>query len=178
MVLPGIQTLFGFQLIVVFNPGFDQKLSATEQQLHLIAIVLVATAVAIIMTPAAYNRQTTPMEVTEDFVRVSTRLLLWSMFPLAVGISLDLYLIGRVIAGSIGGGVLSAGVFAVYVILWFLLPRVRIDSSAHTLFVDLLPGWKAGCQNCQCHRKASHLGNGEEPREPGRSGGKATVSVC
>jgi len=78
------------------------------------------------MTPAAYNRQTTPMEVTDDFVRVSTRLLLWSMFPLAVGISLDLYLIGRVIAGSIGGGVLSAGVFAVYVILWFLLPRVRL----------------------------------------------------
>ena len=126
MVLPGIQTLFGFQLIVVFNPGFDQKLSATEQHLHLIAIVLVATAVAIIMTPAAYNRQTTPMEVTDDFVRVSTRLLLWSMFPLAVGISLDLYLIGRVIAGSIGGGVLSAGVFAVYVTLWFLLPRVRL----------------------------------------------------
>ena len=94
--------------------------------LDLIAIVLVATAVAIIMTPAAYNRQTTPMEVTDDFVRVSTRLLLWSMFPLAVGISLDLYLIGRVIAGSIGGGVLSAGVFAVYVMLWFLLPRVRL----------------------------------------------------
>ena len=126
MVLPGIQTLFGFQLIVVFNSGFDQKLSATEQHLHLIAIVLVATAVAIIMTPVAYNRQTTPMEVTDDFVRVSTRLLLWSMFPLAVGISLDLYLIGRVIAGSIGGGVLSAGVFAVYVMLWFLLPRVRL----------------------------------------------------
>lgn len=126
MVLPGIQTLFGFQLIVVFNSGFDQKLSATEQQLHLIAIVLVATAVAIIMTPAAYNRQTTPMEVTDDFIRVSTRLLLWSMFPLAVGISLDLYLIGRVIAGSIGGGVLSAGVFTVYVMLWFFLPRVRL----------------------------------------------------
>jgi hypothetical protein len=47
------------------------------------------------------------------------------MLPLAVGISLDLYLIGRVIAGSVGAGVLSAGVFTVYVILWFLLPRVR-----------------------------------------------------
>jgi len=26
MVLPGVQTLFGFKLIVEFNPGFDQKL--------------------------------------------------------------------------------------------------------------------------------------------------------
>jgi len=53
------------------------------------------------------------MEVTDDFIRVSIRFLLWSMFPLAVGISLDLYLIGRVIAGSAGGGVLSADVFTV-----------------------------------------------------------------
>ena len=34
MVLPGIQTLFGFQLIVVFNSGFDQKLSVTESVWH------------------------------------------------------------------------------------------------------------------------------------------------
>jgi hypothetical protein len=126
MVLPGIQALFGFQLIVVFNPGFDQKLSAMEQKLHLTAIALVAIAVAIIMTPAAYNRQTAPREVTDDFVRLSTRLLLWSMLPLAVGISLDLYLIGRIIVGTIGGGLFSAGMLAVYLTLWFLLPRVGL----------------------------------------------------
>ena len=128
MVLPGIQALFGFQLIVVFNPGFDQKLNAVEQDLHLTAIALVAIAVAIIMTPAAYNRQTAPMEVTSDFIRLSTRLLLWSMCPLAVAISLDLYLIGRVIAGSLVGGLLSAVVFALYAMLWFVLPRVGSSS--------------------------------------------------
>jgi hypothetical protein len=125
MVLPGIQALFGFQLIVVFNPGFDEKLSATEQQLHLAAIGLVAMAVATIMTPAAYNRQITPRAVTGDFIRLSTRLLLWSMVPLAVGICLDLYLIGRIIVGNVGGALLSAAVFAVYVTLWFILPRVE-----------------------------------------------------
>ncbi len=31
MVLPGIQALFGFQLIAVFNEGFAQKLSVLEQ---------------------------------------------------------------------------------------------------------------------------------------------------
>src|SRR5438094_4063722 len=79
MVLPGIQALFGFQLIVVFNPGFDQKLNTVEQTLHLTAIALVAIAIAIIMTPAAYHRQTSPSEVTHDFIELSTRLLLWSM---------------------------------------------------------------------------------------------------
>jgi hypothetical protein len=31
MVLPGIQALFGFQLIAVFNEGFAEKLSSNEQ---------------------------------------------------------------------------------------------------------------------------------------------------
>jgi hypothetical protein len=30
MVLPGIQALFGFQLIVVFNPAFNERLNGTE----------------------------------------------------------------------------------------------------------------------------------------------------
>ena len=51
MVLPGIQALFGFQLIAIFNDGFDTKLSSSEQDLHLAAISLVAVAVVLIMAP-------------------------------------------------------------------------------------------------------------------------------
>ena len=47
MVLPGIQALFGFQLIAVFNDGFSQKLSHGEQLLHLLAIVLVVVAIGL-----------------------------------------------------------------------------------------------------------------------------------
>ncbi|TPV98900.1 MAG: hypothetical protein USCAAHI_01656 [Beijerinckiaceae bacterium] len=52
VVLPGIQDLFGFQLIAVFNERFRQ-LSEGEQLIHLTAIMLVAIAIALIMTPAA-----------------------------------------------------------------------------------------------------------------------------
>ena len=48
MVLPGIQALFGFQLIAVFNSTFRERLSSTEQFFHLAAIGLVATAVAMV----------------------------------------------------------------------------------------------------------------------------------
>jgi hypothetical protein len=82
VVLPGIQVLFGFQLIAVFNTRFDEKLTPSERQLHLLAIALVAIAVAIIMTPAALHRQKGPYDVTDTFVRVSNRLLLGSMAPL------------------------------------------------------------------------------------------------
>ena len=35
MVLPGIQALFGFQLMAVFSPGFWERLDSSEQRLHL-----------------------------------------------------------------------------------------------------------------------------------------------
>jgi hypothetical protein len=124
MVLPGIQMLFGFQLIVVFNPGFDQKLTSAEQHVHLLAIVLVTIAAAVIMTPAVYHRQK-PREVTDEFINVSRRLLLWSMVPLSLGITLDFYLIARVILGAMFGSLIAGALFAAFVTLWFIFPRVR-----------------------------------------------------
>jgi hypothetical protein len=68
MVLPGIQALFGFQFITVFNASFADKLTSTEQRLHLLALGLVAIAGALVMAPAAYHRQTGPLEVSDHFL--------------------------------------------------------------------------------------------------------------
>src|SRR5437016_2955897 len=125
MVLPGIQALFGFQLIAVFNSGFDEKLTPSDRQLHLLAIALVAIAVAIIMTPAALHRQKGPYDVTDTFVRVSNRLLLWSMAPLALSISVDFYLICKIIIGRPMVILFAAALFVLFVGLWFVLPRAR-----------------------------------------------------
>jgi hypothetical protein len=57
MVLPGIQALFGFQLIAVFNERFVEDLTQLERYLHFAAIGLVAVAIALIMTPAALHRR-------------------------------------------------------------------------------------------------------------------------
>ena len=64
MVLPGVQALFGFQLIAVFSDGFTARLTRSEQGLHLLALTLVAVAGALVMTPAAYHRQTGPREAS------------------------------------------------------------------------------------------------------------------
>lgn len=125
MVLPGIQALFGFQLIAVFSDGFEQKLDSFEQILHLIAIGLVVTATALIMAPAAYHRQTSPLQITEKFIKLATRLLLWSMLPLALGICIDFYLIAQIILDNSLSLPLTAALFAIFLILWFALPRMR-----------------------------------------------------
>jgi hypothetical protein len=124
MVLPGIQALFGFQLIAVFNQGFTQRLSPGEQHLHLGAITLVVVAVALVMTPAALHRQLEPRSISKRFISLSSRLLLWSMVPLAVGTAVDLYLVARLILGTSGpAAALATGVLVVYLGLWFGVPR-------------------------------------------------------
>jgi len=125
IVLPGIQVLFGFQLATVFTTRFADDLGPGEQRLHLLAIALVAVAIALIMTPAAYHRQAEPGQVSEGFVRVSTRLLLASLPPLAVAICLDFYLVARLVLGAGWVAWLAGGLLLVFIGLWFVLPRIR-----------------------------------------------------
>jgi hypothetical protein len=124
MVLPGIQALFGFQLIAVFNQGFDEKLSSGEQQLHFAALFLVALSAGLVMAPAAIHRQSQQRYVSERFIWLSSLLVLASMFPLALGLSLDVYLIARVVFGAPGIGLaFGAILLVVLMVLWMILPR-------------------------------------------------------
>jgi hypothetical protein len=124
MVLPGIQALFGFQLIAVFSDSFGTRLSPGQQQLHFLALVLVALSAALVMTPAAIHRQTQLRTISERFVWLSSWLLLFGMLPLAVGLSVDVYLIGCVALGSTHAGIaVAAALLAVLLALWLVLPR-------------------------------------------------------
>jgi hypothetical protein len=126
MVLPGIQALFGFQLIAVFNERFARDLTRSDQFLHTVAIALVALAVAMVMTPAAYHRSAGSREVTDTFIHVSSLLLVWSMLPLAAGLSLDFHLILKLVFGAESIAVLWAGLlFLVFIGFWFVFPRAH-----------------------------------------------------
>ena len=126
MVLPGIQALFGFQLIAVFNSTFWAKLDQFEQLLHYMAIGLVALSVALVMTPAAYHRQAEPATVSKRFLIISTKLLFGSMYPLMGGILLDFYLIGSLILQSRLLSLLATlCLWCMFTVLWILLPRVQ-----------------------------------------------------
>jgi MFS-type transporter involved in bile tolerance (Atg22 family) len=131
IVLPGIQVLFGFQLATVFTDRFAHALTAGEQRLHLLAVALVALAIALIMTPAAYHRQTEPQHASEAFIRISTRLLLASMPPLAVAICLDFYLVARMVLDDGIVAWLATGLFFVFVGLWFVLPMAARKDGSH-----------------------------------------------
>jgi hypothetical protein len=122
MVLPGVQAVLGFQLIAVFNQRFE-LFSPAEQLVHLAAFLLVALAMGLMMTPAAYHRQVERGRVSRRFVDLSSNLLTLAMIPLIVGICLDTYLIARLIlAERLAAAAVAGGVAAVLASLWFALP--------------------------------------------------------
>jgi DMSO reductase anchor subunit len=123
-VVPGMQALFGFQLIAVFSAGFKEDLLQAERVLHLAALFLVAVAIVLVMAPAALHRQSEPMSVSRGFIASSSRLLMASMVPLAAGICLDVYVIARVILGtSVGAVVVSLLLLGVFIVFWRVLPQ-------------------------------------------------------
>jgi hypothetical protein len=128
MVLPGIQALFGFQLIAVFNGKF-WELSDSHRMLHLTAIALVAVSIALVMTPAAYHRQAHQFSISREFVRISSLLLLMSMFPLLAGICIEFYLVCALVLMNVWvSALLTSGLSAIFIGLWYVLPRLKFGS--------------------------------------------------
>ncbi len=124
MLLPGVQAVLGFQLVAVFNQRFE-ALSAGEQVAHLAAFLLMALAMGLVMTPAAYHRQVERGCVSRRFIDLSSTLLTIAMLPLIVGVCLDAYLIGRLILDDRDGARIVAGATALLLAcLWYGLPAV------------------------------------------------------
>jgi len=126
MVLPGIQALFGFQLIAVFSERFSTVLSRDEQLVHLGAVALVVVAIALVMTPAAYHRQVNDGTVTRAFIDLSSKLIAGALLPLMVAIALDVYIVARTVSLDTKIA-LAAAAFALITCggLWYALPRLH-----------------------------------------------------
>jgi len=126
MVLPGIQALFGFQLIAVFNAPFKELLDPREQIAHFVAMFMVAVAVGLVMAPAAFHRLSEPGKVSDKFLQLASRLLGTGMGVLVIGIAIDVYLIGRIIFDDVPWALMFAiAIFLTLSSLWFIAPLIR-----------------------------------------------------
>jgi len=125
MVLPGIQALFGFQLIAVFNrPFFD--LDPFDRVLHLGSLVLVAVSIGLIMAPAAYHRLAESGRVSSHWIKLASLYIASAMATLMIAVSVDIYVVATMIVNSsvvgVALGVLT-GCFLGW--LWFAVPLMR-----------------------------------------------------
>jgi uncharacterized membrane protein HdeD (DUF308 family) len=121
VLLPGIQTLFGFQLIAVFIERF-KELTEDEQLIHFSATVLVTIAIVLIMTPA-YHRLAEQTTISKFFVWLASWLIAAAMVPLMLGLTLEVYLLGLLVIGDPKTSLaVSTALFGVFSMLWFVFP--------------------------------------------------------
>ena len=125
MVLPGVQALFGFQTVAVFNERFAD-LPVYVQAAHTVALGLVVIAIALVMMPAAYHRLAMPGKVSRHLIKVCSRAICFGLAPLAAGLSLDMFVVLHVVADNAVLGIAGAlASFALLIALWFAYPLHR-----------------------------------------------------
>lgn len=125
MILPGLLSLLGLQIIAVFNPVFQDELEPPDHVLHLVALCLLAIGAALVVTPAAYHRQVAPYDIPEDFPRLASRFVTAAMIPLMLALSIDTYLVSKLSLEEMPLCIaVAATLLLIFVGLWFVFPRV------------------------------------------------------
>jgi hypothetical protein len=127
MVIPGVQTIFGFQLVAVFGSEYTQKLSQNQQYLLLASMVLLAWSLALLMAPAAFHRRSRPDILSRKWVKLSSYLLAWGMNLFMVSVVVEAYLIASVMGlNPIASTILTASVLVVFLVFWIIYPKYYV----------------------------------------------------
>jgi hypothetical protein len=131
MVLPGIQALFGFQLIVVFNDRFF-SIPSGDRLVHLAAILFIVASVGLLMGPAAYHRLASPDELPPELCKIGTRLVCLGMATLMISISLEIYLVTKLILDNPLAGIISGATTFIFLsIIWYVFPLINRRGEHH-----------------------------------------------
>lgn len=126
MVLPGIQALFGFQLIAVFNQRFGEALGDSWKLLHLAALVLTALAIGLIMAPAAYHRQAEPDRASRYLASYASWVITLAMAPLLLALAVEVSVVAFVVTKQVTASLLIGGALALFLAwLWYAFPAYR-----------------------------------------------------
>jgi hypothetical protein len=122
MVLPGVQALFGFQLIAIFNETF-QKISQGARMTHLVSLLLVAVVIVCVMAPAAFHRIAERGWVSRRLINLTSNFLTVGMAVLMFALSIEVGLVVAIVLGSTPlGTVIGSTLFIILGVCWFLLP--------------------------------------------------------
>jgi hypothetical protein len=124
MLVLGAQILLGFQFRGVFNEGYDQ-LPTEARYLDGVALGLMVCVVGLLIAPGPYHRIVEGGEDSRHLHRMVTLIAGLSLFPFALALGLDLFIIAWRIFGKAAGAVAGALATALALGFWYGLPQVR-----------------------------------------------------
>jgi hypothetical protein len=123
VVLPGVQALFAFLLIVPFNDRFA-SVTGRERAIYTVALLASAVACVLLITPAAFHRLRFRRHDKVQLLRIGNRCAIAGLAALAVAMLAGVFLITELLFGATVAGVLTTVVAIPIAALWWLVPLV------------------------------------------------------
>jgi hypothetical protein len=141
VILPGVQALFGFQTIAVFNERFGE-LETYAKVCHVLGLAMVMVTIAMIMTPAVYYRACAG-NATEHMAKLSSKMIHRGVGPLMLGLSLDMFTVVFVVTSNLAVSIAGAiATFLLFIFVWYVLPAIGKkryqphEAAAHDSFTN------------------------------------------
>lgn len=124
VILPGVQLLAGFLLILPFSTGFGSALDS-EKAVYFLAFAAAFAASILTIAPSTQHRIRWREGDKEALLVTANRLTIAGSLLLAVSLSASAYLVGQVVYGTSVAGLITAGCAVMMAWYWFLQPLYR-----------------------------------------------------
>jgi len=123
VVQTGVQVLFAFLLSLAFYEKFD-KLTSTQRNFYFGTLLVAVVAGALLIAPVAHHRMLFGQRRKAALVAASNKLAIVGLCLVMLALAGSIFLIADVLYGRTTSIGVFAVVIAIFVILWFLMPRL------------------------------------------------------
>jgi hypothetical protein len=124
VVLPGVQVLFAFLLILPFQQGFP-TLDDLERSLYFLAFLATTAASGLLIAPSTYHRIRFREGDKAAMLATSNRLLIGGTVFIAIAIATVAFLVTEIMFGDLVGAAVAAFVAGWLGWFWYGLPLSR-----------------------------------------------------
>lgn len=124
VILPGVQVLFAFLLVVVFSERFSE-VTPLQRDVYFAALVFTALAAACLIAPTPQHRILWRQGLRSERVKIANALVVIGTVCLAAGMGGAIFMITDILYSTVWAVGVSVAVVAVFGGLWFLLPVYR-----------------------------------------------------
>jgi hypothetical protein len=124
VVLPGVQVLFAFLLVVPFSPGFEE-VTSSQRAVYFGSFVSAAVATALLIAPSAYHRIHFRAGERERMLPSANRMVIAGTVFLAIAMIGVVFLITDLLYDLLPASITTGLVAGWFAWFWYGLPVMR-----------------------------------------------------
>jgi len=121
----GVQILFAFLLTIPFSSRFMEETTSFQRGVYVFTVVTTALSMALLIAPVSYHRQVFQQGRKPELVMTASIMAKAGLAVMLLAVMGAVYLALEVVTGFGWAGWIVGGLAAVYVFLWYVLPRLN-----------------------------------------------------